>query len=661
MNGFLSVALLSFLLISVAPITANAADNEETADESLLSMSLEDLLETEVVSVSKKVESAFKTSASLTVIRDEDIRRSGAVSVVDVLRQVPGLQVNQISASAWSVSTRGYDGQFANKLLVMIDGRSVYSPLFSGTYWDTQDLPLEIIDRIEVIRGSGATVWGANAVNGVINIITKKAEYTQGTQLTAGIGNHVQGLGSAYYGGKLAEDAYYRVHAKYFDVNSFKVANTSTDAEDDWRYGQAGFRMDWSTGKSSSATVQGLFYNSTQGDFSTVSGYNADGEASGVALNATWDKVISDVSDISIKGYIDNNMRSDDSVDQEITNINLEFVHSYTASERQSFTWGGGYRLTYDDYTNKTILISPLRDYNQLYSFFAQDKIELVPEELYLTLGTKFEHNTFSGYELQPSAHLSWTPNTDYTFWGAISRSVRTPNRAETGIRLLASELPAGSFGPGTPPTDIFLVGRPRLDAENMLSYELGMRGRVRSNVVMDASLYLNEYKDVLGTYSGVPGFDPVTGHLVLPLYAQNNSQAVVYGGELSVNWHPLDNWRLMLGYSLSKFDVETVGTQLEADTLNADHKFVLNSYYNPVSNVELDASVIYHNNLRGAGVDAFVTTDVRAGWFVSDNIELSVVGRNLFDDKHQEFPQGGLTLPSDMGRTVFAKAVLGF
>src|SRR6266699_2484086 len=446
--GFLSVLLAGS---TVAQNSRNVPD--------VTAMSMEDLMNLQVTSVSKHTQKVADAAAAIVVITQEDIRRSGATSIPEALRLAPGLEVARIDQNKWAIGSRGFNGRFDNKLLVLIDGRSVYTPLFSGVYWNVQDVMLEDVDRIEVIRGPGATLWGANAVDGVINVITKKAKATQSAVVTAGAGTEERAAGGVRYGGKLGDNTYYRAYTKYFDWGPSAYPSGMT-AHDGWDALRGGFRADWTPAGANSLTLQGDTYRSRFDETLTVASLSApysntfpnDGKYSGGNILGRWNHT-SEGSSMSLQMYYDNTTITDHSLFGDHQNIfDIDFQHGFHTGDSQQFVWGFGYRSIRDkNDPSFTVSLQPNQVTLNQFSTFLQDEISLVDNRLQITLGSKFERNEFTGFEIEPNARLLWNLTPNQSIWTAVSRAVRTPALTEEGLRLNSAVIPPGAPSNPTP------------------------------------------------------------------------------------------------------------------------------------------------------------------------------------------------------------------
>lgn len=674
----LAVGIMALLLpMTVGLCMAGSLADKSAFTEELTELSIEDLMNIEITSVAKKTQKMSEASAAIFVITQEDIRRSGVTSIPESLRMVPGLQVARIDANKWAITSRGFNGRFANKLLVLIDGRSVYTPLFSGVYWDVKDTLLEDVNRIEVIRGPGATLWGANAVNGVINIITKHAKDTQGGLMTAGTGTEEQGIGGIRYGGKSGQDTYYRVYAKYFNRDKGVYAS-GEDAADDWDAVRGGFRIDWEGSKRDSRTLQGGLYDGQYGETITTrsltspysSTNDTDNDMSGAHLLGRWTRTISDISNMALQLYYDRTERNSILVDLIRDTFDLDFQHKFALGEWQEIVWGIAYRFTGDDMVGSfdTSWDPESRD-DDLFSGFVQDDITLVDNQLRLTLGSKFEYNDYTGFEIQPNTRLMWTPEERHSVWAAVSRAVRTPSRTEHDGTVNNSVLPPNSLYLGSPPVVASLRGDRDFDSEELLAYELGCRVLPSDQLSLDVAAFYNDY-DSLRTLEPGSLFletSPSPLHLVSPYTADNKMAGETYGVELAANWHALDWWRLQAAYTYLQMqlhlDADSGDTTSESAEDESPHNQIsLQSSMDLPRDVEFDLWVRYVDNLPSQNVGSYVSLDTRIAWKPRKQLEVSIVGQNLLDNHHPEFqPEIVDTSPTEAERSVYGKITWRF
>jgi iron complex outermembrane recepter protein len=617
----------------------------------LASQSLEDLMNIQVTSVSKKEQPLSRTAAAIFVITQEDIRRSGAANIPDLLRMVPGLDVAQISANTWAVSARGFNAQFGNKLLVLVDGRSVYTPTFSGVFWDTLDLPLEDIERIEVIRGPGGSSWGANAVNGVINIITKKASETQGSMVVASAGNLDQGSGTAQYGGKLGNATDFRVYGKYFNQDHISGAN-GLSGGDSWHLLRGGFRTDSTLSTKDTLTIQGDFYGGREGDPGAVLAsvtapgrtfVNLEDNVRGGFVQSVWNHTYSTRSDTTLQISLDRYTRADPELPQTRDTVLADFQHNIAWGERQDIVWGVGYSFT-TDHLGGSLLISfdPVSRATDLFSSFVQDEISLVPNRLSLTVGAKLEHNAYTGIALMPSARAAWTPFPRNMFWAAVSRAVRTPARSDTNFRLNIGDVAP----PAAPPILLSLFGNPLVKNEGLIAYEMGYRAEVLGRFSLDVSAYFNDYDDLQTKEPSAPFFElaPSPPHLVLPLVYGNLMHGETHGLETSATWKVTDRWTFSPGYALELIHLHT--SPQSGDTQSAPfiagtvprHSAELRSHLDLSHRVSGDMSAYFVSRLTAQSVPSYTRLDAQVTWKIVEGLQLSIVGQNLVRDHRQEF-----------------------
>ncbi len=473
---YLGCSVAAFaLLVATLPGIARA---DSLDPKQYTRMSLDELSDMEITSVSKRAEKASEAPAAVYVLTDEDIHHSGATTIPELLRMVPGLSVAQAGSHQWAISSRGFNDQFSNKLLVLIDGRTVYTPLFSGVYWDVQDTVLEDIDRIEVIRGPGATLWGANAVNGVINIITKHTKDTKGGYFSSAVGNHERGIVSGRYGAGVGDNLNYRAYASSKSFDEVRGI-AGGGARDEWHKEQAGFRTDWDHSDVDNLTVQGDIYHGREDSWLDLPSFTApftqdffdDSDLGGANILARWKHSVEEGSDLTFQTYFDHTYRDDFYLEQRINTFDLDLQHVLAVSERNQLIWGAGYRLVDDNLRGTEYLnYDPKSRAANLWSAFIQNEFALVPDQLLFTIGSKFEHNDYTGFEWQPSTRLALLIDEHHTLWGSISRAVRTPNRTMEDVAFTVAA------APGAPPRLLKLVGNDDVDSEELIAYEAGYR-----------------------------------------------------------------------------------------------------------------------------------------------------------------------------------------
>jgi len=618
--------------------------------QELKQMSLEELMNQEVTMVSRRPEKWFTSPSAIQVITGEEIRRSGATTISEALRLASNLQVAQVNTTSWAISARGFnrgtpfgggtgfDFGIANKLLVWIDGRSVYTPLFGGVLWDVQDTMLEDIDRIEVISGPGGSLWGANAVNGVINIMTKSAKDTQGTLLTVGGGTQLQDFAGFRYGGALATNIFFRVYGKYFDRDSTVFPNGS-EATNDWRRGQGGFRMDWLPANGDTITLQADGYLGH-----TEQPVLSDSMANGQNVLGRWTHPMKDESEISLQMYWDRTDRKIPALAAETLNTyDLDFQYRLPLGERHKFVWGGGYRVVADNIAGgPTLSFEPPKRNLQLFSVLLQDEISLVPERLQLTLGTRVEHNDFSRFEIQPTGRLAWTPTEKQTIWGAISRAVRSPSRADRDVVL------------NVPPVTV--LGSSNSDSEKVLAYELGYRIQPMSKLLLSVAGFYNDYDDI---HSLEPSATSPT-----TLVFGSGLKGESWGVEFSGTYQVTDRWRLRGGYTYFKKHLALKPgshdvTQGLTEGNDPQNQVVLQSMLDLPYHFEFDWVARYVDTLPSPKVPSYFAMDVRLAWKPHRNLELAIVGQNLWDEQHAEF--GPAQTRQEIPRSVYGKITWQF
>jgi iron complex outermembrane receptor protein len=635
--------VIGFLTLAALTTPCFGADEEKSL-ETLKEMSIEGLLGLEVTSVSKKAQKLWGTAAAIHVIDQEDIRRSGATSIPEALRLAPGINVAKINANSWAITARGFNGRFSNKLLVLIDGRSVYTPLYSGVYWDVQDTLISDIERIEVIRGPGATIWGANAVNGVINIITRSSHDTQGGHLQARIGNEERTAGEFRHGAALSDSTSFRIYGKSFKRDS-SVDTAGNDAFDEWDSKQIGFRLDSEISPTDSLRLQGDFYQGDSGQTITVrTGDFADvAERSGGNILLSWSRILGEESGLNLKAYADRTEREDAVTEEKRNTFDIDFNHYFSFGDRQHINWGLGYRRSSDEVkqpTGSSISLNPSERTIEIWSGFLQDEIVLLPERLTTTWGAKVEHNSYTGWEFQPSARLNWTPEETLTLWGAVSGSIRSPSRIESDVRIQIPSFPA-SYA---------ILGNTALVSEKMTAYEIGLRKKISEGLSFDATAFYSRYQDLrsiefLGTT--IPNTPPFFLPAISPAWIVNQFGNGIMGNtrglELTSDWKVNKDWRLKGSYSWLDVDLKlkpgsTDTLSLPITNNSPEHQFYIQSMWDIRHNLEFDTTLYYTGHLDSEPVPAHTRVDLRLSWFPSKTVEATFVIQNLFDNQHPEF-----------------------
>jgi len=647
------IAVILISLLS-ACVQAFAADTNSVNADDLLDMSIEELMDIEVTTVSRKGDTLFKSPAAVTVITSEDIRRSGHQSIPEVLRMVPGIHVAKIDSNKWAITARGFNDRYAQKLLVLIDGRTVHTPLFSGVYWDVQDLMLEDVERIEVVKGPGGTLWGANAVNGIINIITKNAKDTQGNLLTAGAGTEEKAFSSLRHGGKLGENAYYRVYAKYFnrDEALYPNGDNANDRSDALR---EGFRIDWDKSDQDHITLQGDFYDGHSAMRTNVtsatSNFQLDDntDVRGWNILTRWQRKYSETSDMSLQFYYDRTERYNVQLGESRDTFDIDFQRRFQLADDHNLIWGLGYRHTGDNIENKyTISFDPSSYNEELFTGFVQDEITIVDDLLKFIVGTKIENNDYTGCEFQPSARLLWTPNERNTIWASFTRAGSTPSRTYT--HMTNKFLTAG-------PASRQLTGSDHLKSQEVKSYELGYRVKAKDNLFLDFSLFYNEYDHLYAQQNNPTAFATVFDD---KLYGET------YGTEVAAHWQVNKNWKLSGGYSFLKMKLHTqsssTNTTIAARKENEapSNMFHLNSQLNLNDNIELNTTLYYVDSILQYDVPAYMRLDMGLTWHVSEDMDFSLIGQNLLDKSHLEFGESGI-IATETQRGVFGKLTYRF
>lgn len=657
------VGLTVLLLPSAsAAVTAMLAD-----------LSLEQLMNESVTSVSKKETKLNDAPAAISVITADDLARLGITTIPEALRLVPGLDVARMDASRWAISSRGFNFGYANKLLVLMDGRSLYTPSFGGVQWGDQDLMLEDLDRIEVIRGPGATLWGANAVNGVINITSKSSRDTQGMLVSTALGSDEQTLTSIRYGGQVNPQIHYRTYLKYFNRDDFSL-QSGGNAGDGWDAIRGGFRTDWDATEQDLVTLQGDIYSAGAGEnvstpqltppFSTE--HRLDNSSRGGNLLGRWTRTLSETSHLSAQAYFDYFRAEVGDKRESRRTADIEFEYRFAAGTRNDLVWGAGYRFTTDKLTNSPSIHwdPPSRDLN-LYNTFLQDEITLVPDRLRFTIGSKFERNDYTGWELQPGARLLWTPHSQHTVWASVSHAVSTPNRVTRDGRVTIGVSPTE---PGGPVLQTDLVGNDGVVSEALDAFELGYRVEVTPELSFDLAAFYNRYDKLVGVTPGSPDFvaDPQP-RIELPLTLENLGSGETYGAELSVQWKPLDYWKLTANYSLLRMRMQP-DKGASRSSASPQQQVGLRSYLTLPWNLELNGAACfvdqvtpYHSSGANVDIPAYLRADIGLLWHASPSLDVGIWGYNLLDGSHPEFTSRNSNQITEVPRSIMVKLTWRF
>ncbi len=686
-------AIIFSLLIFLSP-----GYSAESEDE-FLNLDLEDLLSIEVTSVSKKKQKLSEVASAVFVISQEDIRRSGVTSIPEALRMAPGVNVARFDANKWAITTRGFNGQNANKLLVLIDGRTVYTPSYSGVYWDVQDTLLEDIDRIEVIRGPGATIWGANAVNGVINIITKFANISQGGVVSIGGGDKEKNFASFRYGAELGKFTQGRFYLKSFKRDSFVFAENQNDANDNWTSLRAGFRFDSNPAENDKWTIQGDFYQTESNqtiaftffdpvlfDVNSLDpatppatvipaiapGYITTIENKGWNLLGRWSHTFNEQSAASLQVYYDKTERGEFFLRQKHDTFDIELQHQFSIATTHEVVWGFGYRNIKDDFDNTFLVkILPSTGAFELYNIFIQDQVELIEDNIYLTFGTKLEHNDAIGFEIQPSIKTLWKIDDKSSLWASISKASRTPSRVEKDSLITTFTGVVTTGNPIFPvaPISTSIIGNDGMQTEELIAYEFGYRVQPLEILSLDLSIFYNDY-DRLQTFERINN---------ITVMFDNKMAGHASGLEAAIDWRILPWWKIQSNFSSLKVslkldeDSQDIGVTLPVgEGSSPENQFSLRTSVDFDRNWEMDLWIYYVDKLDAAGpfawiggtiIEDYTSLNFRLSWQPREDLQFSIVGQNLQNGSHSETigeELFGLT-ETAIERSVYAKMKWNF
>ena len=649
---------LSPLLIALSfPVQAQL---EGISTDELLDMSIEELSEL-IISTDKTPRKVSDVAAAGFIITAEDLRRSGVTNIADALRMVPGLHVSTLNSHAWAINARGLTDFFSPNLLVMIDGRSIYTADFSGVYWDTVDAVFDDIERIEVIRGSGGTVWGANAVSGIVNIITRSSKDTQGTLVKLAAGSHLQGSVTWRYGGQFNDQSHYRIYAKTRRYGDFDGI-----FEDNYSMRQAGFRNDnVFMNDKVQFTVQADAYELRRSEVDWITTIPGQGFARGHNILGRWTQQVRDNQEVRLQFYYDSYENDFPTIDGENNTLDFDLQHSIDfAEKRHQLIWGLGYRyIDNDSDGNRSPFLRFFPDdrQNELFSGFLQGTIGIIPNKLKLTLGTKFEKNDYTDEEYQPSIRLIWAPNERQRVWGAVSRAVRTPARSDADI-LTALPLPPeqNPFFPN--PAFAVFQGSDTVKATELVSYELGYRHVWNEDFSFDVTAFYNDYDDIIDISEGFEvSVDPNSGAANLVFPVANPYEEQSWGFELTADWMMSETSEWQLAYSYLNYEQSSIATGIETLGQPAEHMLSLRNHWKIHPQVSLSSWLRYMDNITKSDfgtLDDYWTLDLQLAWKPDDALEFAVVGQDLLESTHQEYGADNLyPLASDVERRMYVQA----
>lgn len=660
MTGQCALAVLLSLLCLSLPASAGLAD-----------LSLDELMNLEVTLVSRRPQPVTETPAALAVLTGDELRRFGVRSIPDALRLAPGFQVGQIDANKWVVTARGFAGLFANKLLVLVDGRSVYTPLFSGVFWESQGVLMEDVDRLEVIRGPGGTLWGANAVNGIVNVVTRPATETTRTFVEIGVGTERQQL-AARYGRQI------RGGAVRIDVERTATRRSAPagrlPVHDDWRMQRVGFRADLDRNGTDFLTLLGNIRGGTVGQSVTfvaqpvpavATTHYTDADVVALDLLGRWRRNWSEDHELEAQVYFDLFDREEVVLNGRIHNADIDLQHRLRIGSHR-WAWGAGYRRTWDDFDGTfTMMLVPARRTTHLFSGFVHDDIEIVPDRVALSGGTKLEHNSYSGWEWQPNLRLWASPVDDLSFWVGLSRAVRTPSRGDHDFHAAAGAVPADSLYEGAPAAVVTLLGNGDVVAENLLAFDAGLRRRCSDKLFIELALFRYAYDDVTTQEPGFPYTTSDRGptHLLLPVLNANMGEATTRGLEIGLDWEASPAWQIRSSYTYLDFD-----TRLDPTSRVDAEAFFEND--SPAHQMNLRTLISRGPwSLAGSGrwvgqlpgplpdISSYVTADVRLAHRLTPDVEVALSGISLFGAHREAVSNSVGAVPTRVQREIFFSA----
>jgi iron complex outermembrane recepter protein len=629
---------LSLIFLPAATAQVEIADAQIPSNP-LKQLTLEQLGNVEVTTVSKEPEQVWKAAAAVFVLTSDDIRRSGVTSIPEALRLVPGVEVARIDSNQWAVGIRGGETNFSKGVLVLIDGRSVYTPLYAGVYWDVQDVVLEDVDRIEVIRGPGATIWGPNSADGVINIITKKASETQGVLVSDLGGNVDRFISEARYGGTLGDGLSYRVYGKGFvrepefhpDHNNF----------DEWHQERGGFRLDWNPNTRTDYMLEGDAYGGTSpAETGPLSFVNV---VSGGDIVGRWRHTFENGSDIYLEAYFDRTIRSGVLLGETRNTIDIDFLHRFKIADRHEISYGFGLHWSPNRFIQKSPIVNvvPQVETDYIHTGFVQDEIHLLNDKLSIIAGAKLEDNNFTGFDIQPTLRGLWNPNPHQSFWAAVTHAVTTPSRIEEGFQLSAGEIS------NNPPTYLLVSGNPGFKSETVLGYEGGYRQLLTPKLYLDLDVFHSSYGHLQSF-----GLPTLIGN-TLTIFYENAIAGATNGVEIAPSWTAKPWWKLSGSYSYVGIDfhanapganISSTGSVPTYEGSSPAHQVKIQSNFNIGKRFEFDQTYYYGSALPAQNVHAYQTMGGRFQWNIRKELSFSLVGQNLFQPYHYEWGTGDPT-----------------
>jgi iron complex outermembrane recepter protein len=632
--------LLTITIIAASIRLAEAQTPQNSQLPVLKQLSIEELLQLDVTLPLRREERIMDAPAAVAVLTSEDVRRQGAVSLAEALRHVPGLFVGRFSASSWIVASRGFGSTTANKMLVMIDGRTVYSPLFSGVFWNQHDMMMLDIDRVELIRGPGASLWGSNAVNGVINVVSKRAADTQGVLLTVAGGAEERFTTALRYGGR-AGAGHYRVYGKFFDRDDANLPG-GVDAHDGQRLGQGGFKLEFEPA-AHGFTLQGDVYR-TRADTAT----DADIRADGANVLGRWTYRRSSRSELQVQGYFDRTRRVvPQQIDEARNTLDIEVLQRLNLNSRHTLSAGASYRHSADDTIASPLLaFDPAERTTHLAGAFAQDEFAISPAVL-LVAGAKIEHNDFTGVEWQPSLRGRWMPNTAHTIWGAVSRAVRLPTRFDSDVRVFRAGL-------------LVATGDPDFRSEEVVAFEAGYRTSPLPSFAVDVAVFHNRYNHLRSQ-------ELTGGRITVANMLNNNSTGATITATVQPrSWARFAASYNVLGHDLSLDRGSTDIYRGRFETIDPKHMARVQGRFDLPHGLEVDVMTMFIGRLpqivpQIPGTPAYNEASFRAGWRINSRLEVSLIGRDVLHDDHIEFISPTSSRITRLERALFTRATLAF